>query len=150
MRICKDAEIFKDVWKRTPQGMVRREKSWEVDQSKANSNLKWIKSLKTGGVQLPNICISCLKICRRKREFMRQLDSHESLEKGQGENADISENSESSEIFFQFFLVRLFVFPLCQIRKHGQNFPRFENTENIFRFFENMENVVIGSFTQIF
>lgn len=43
--------------------------------------LNGFKALKTGGVQQPNICISCLKICRRKREFTRQLESHESLEK---------------------------------------------------------------------
>ena len=54
---------------------------------------------------------------------------------GQGENADSSENSESSEICFQFFLVRLFVFPLCQIRKRGKNFPRFrKHGQNFPRF----------------
>ena len=60
---------------------------------------------------------------------------------GQGENADSSENSESSEIFFQFFLVRLFVFPLCQIRKHGQNFPRFrKHGQNYPRFRKHGQN----------
>ena len=44
--------------------------------------LNGFKALKTGGkFQQPNICSLCLQICRRKREFTRNLESHESLEK---------------------------------------------------------------------
>ena len=34
------------------------------------------------------------------------------------------------KFFSQFFFVRLFVFPLCKIRKHGQNFKATELSDN--------------------
>ena len=45
--------------------------------------------------------------------------------------------------FFQFLLVRLLMFLLCQIRKHRQNFPRFRKRGKYFPIFRKRGKVCL-------